>query len=308
MTTQVAVIIVNWNTVDLLDRCLRALYASEGDIELEVCLVDNGSSDGSLELMRDVYPQVRVIANEVNVGFARANNQGISATHGEYILLLNSDAFLGPDVVRRLVARMEEYPDTGAMGCRLVYEDGTFQPSCYSFPDLWTEFFQAVWLDKAFPRSPIFGRYLMTYWNFNDFRVVDVVMGAVMMLRRRALDEIGLLDEGFFMYSEEVDLCYRLYKGGWKVRYEPAAQAVHLWGGSSRKVPAETMVRLYQSRTRFFRKHYGHGTASLFKALLWFEGALRVLGGYGIYPLSRNKTALQKARSYRAVLSRLEAF
>lgn len=275
---EVDVIVVNWNTCDLLKRCLLAAENSEG-VTVRLIVVDNGSVDGSLSMLRTEFPQVRVIANQTNAGFARANNQAILACSAPFILLLNSDAFVEPDTIAGMVGSLTRHADAGAVGCRLTYEDGGLQRSCYSFPDLFTEFIQGIFLDRLFPRSRLFGKYLMTWWDMADAREVDVVMGAVLLLRREALNQVGLLDESYFMYSEEVDLCYRLRRKGWKTRYEPGAKAVHLWGGSARKVPAQTMIRLYQSRMQFFRKHYGGLTAGIYKAmLLMFNAARGFLG------------------------------
>ena len=308
MLPGVDVIIVNWNTAPLLERCLASLYAGLGAHPVEVCVVDNGSTDASLGLLSSSYPRVRVISNSKNLGFAAANNQGIKATNSPYVLLLNSDAFLREGVIDRLVSRMENEPDTGAIGCQLLYEDGTLQRSCYSYPDLLTELWSALMLDKAFPRSRVFGKYLMTYWAMDDDREVDVIMGAVMLLRREALDRVGILDESFFMYSEEVDLCYRLKRNGWKIRYDPTVRAVHIWGGTARKVPAETMVRLYRSRTQFFRKHYGIVPAALYKGLLYLVSLIRIVGGYLAFGMMGRKPLLDKARNYRQVFSRVWSF
>jgi GT2 family glycosyltransferase len=224
------------------------------------------------------------------------------------ILLLNSDAFLSESAIDQMVRKMDEYPDTGALGCRLLYEDETLQRSCQSFPGLETELWQAFFLGRVFSANRIFGKYKMTYWKMDDFREVDVVMGAVLLVRCSALDQIGLLDESFFMYSEEVDLCYRLKKQGWKVRFMPEAQAIHLWGGSSRKVPAATMVRLYRSRVQFFRKHYGGVKTFLFKGILCLESIMRIFGGYLGYVLLRKEGLLQLARGYRQVMEQVRAF
>lgn len=230
------VIIVNWNTRAYLDRCLASLSLASEGVEVDVWVVDNASGDGSPGMVKEKYPAVHLIENMENLGFVKANNQVFLLTGAEYILLLNSDAFLQPGTLKRMLEVMQTYPDTGAVGCQLLNEDGNLQPSCYSFPTLATELWQTLWLDRLFPKSRIFGKYLMTYWGMDDFRKVDVVMGAVMLVRRKALNGEMLFDDNFFMYSEEVDLCYRLDKGGWAVRYVPDARATHIWGGSSNKV------------------------------------------------------------------------
>lgn len=264
-----------------LDALARSLSYSKGTwvggdelstaycfLPTEVIVVDNGSTDGTLEMLRRNYPHVRLIANEQNVGFARANNQGLAMSRGQYVLLLNSDAFLRGPALARLVRFMETHPEAGAAGPRLYYDDGTPQRSCWSFPTLATEFYGALGLDKLFSRSQTFGRYKMTYWDMQDMREVDVVMGACLIIRREAVEQIGYLDERFFMYSEEVDWCYRLRQAGWRVYFVPDAEATHLWGGTSRVLPVQTLVQLYRSRLLFFRKHYGLTTAMAYKGVL----------------------------------------
>jgi GT2 family glycosyltransferase len=275
----ISIVVVNWNTKDLLQRALSCIYSTVEDLSHEVIVVDNNSDDGSQEMLQTKFPQVRLIQNRENVGFARANNQGLAIAEGRYLLLLNSDAFLQPGALKTMVRVMDAFPDTGAAGCRLYYEDGSLQPSAYSFSTLSTELWQALWLDRLFPSSRLFGKYRMSYWHFDDQRVVDWVMGACILLRADAIRQVGGLDERFFMYSEEMDLCYRLKQAGWKVRFIPNASAIHVWGGSSYQLPEQTFLRLYNSRALFFRKHYGPVNAWLYKLLLAFSSLVRVAVG-----------------------------
>ncbi|MER3457620.1 MAG: glycosyltransferase family 2 protein, partial [Chloroflexota bacterium] len=231
-TVTLSIIIVNWNTRDLLAACLesieRSLSSDDGagmKLQAEIIVVDNGSTDGTVEMLRRDYPDVRLIENRHNVGFARANNQGLAASRGRYLLLLNTDAFLRGPALARLVRFMEEHPEAGVVGPRLYFGDGTLQHSCYAFPTLATEFYGAVGLDRLFPRSRLFGRYRLGYWDMRDVREVDVVMGACLMARREVFEQIGGLDERFFMYSEEVDWCYRARQAGWRIYYVPQAEA-----------------------------------------------------------------------------------
>jgi GT2 family glycosyltransferase len=304
----ISIIIVNWNTKDLLARCLQCIYATTRGMVPEVIVVDNASSDGSVEMMGEQFPQVTVVANRENLGFAAANNQAIRQAGGRYLLLLNSDAFLHEGAIETMIGHMDGYPDTGAAGCRLYYEDGTLQRSCSTFPTLATELWQALWLDRLLPQSPVFGKYMMTYWDMDHLREVDCVLGACMIIRREAMEQVGLLDEDFFMYSEEVDFCYRLKKAGWQVRFVPDASATHVWGGSARKVQAETLLRLYRSRVLFFRKHYGEMQVLLYKAILLFGGIVRI----GIGPLAgltgKGRELRHGTHSYRLLLKSLHTF
>ncbi len=295
----ISIIIVNWNTKDLLERCLNCVTATAGAVSYELIVVDNASIDGSTDMLRAQYPQVRLVENSQNIGFARANNQGLAIARGRYYLLLNSDAFVNPGAIPAMVKFMDRQADAGACGCRLYYEDGGLQRSAYSFTTLWTELWQTLWLDRLFPRSKIFGKYHLTYWNMDDTRQVDSIMGAVMLLRAEAICQVGTLDDRYFMYSEEMDLCYRLKKAGWKVYYFPEASAIHIWGGSSQKVQTETtFLRLYHSRVRYFRKHYSRLTTWLYKLLLAFGSLVRTAGGSLAYLFTRRQETRLSTRNY----------
>lgn len=275
-----SIVIVNWNTSGMLMRCLRAVYETVRNLEFEVIVVDNASSDDSVPACRAHFPSAKIIVNSENVGFSRANNQGIAISTGRYILLLNSDAFVHPDCVETVVRFMDAHGDVGAAGCKLLYENGELQRSCTSFPTLATELWQCLYLDRLFPNSKVFGKYWMSYWDMSDSRPVDVVMGSFMMLRRKAIDEVGLLDEDFFFYSEEVDLCYRLWRAGWPVYYIADATATHVWGGSDQSAMGRRLVQLYSSRSHFFRKHYGEASVVLLKCILFCTSLLRSVSGF----------------------------
>jgi GT2 family glycosyltransferase len=308
MALDLSIIIVNWNTRDLLQRCIADVYANTGSLDYEVIVVDNASQDDSVALLRREFPKVQVIENETNTGFSVANNQGIRISTGRYCLLLNTDAFVHPGALETMVKFMDENPQAGAGGCRLYNEDGSLQRSCTSFPTLATELWQALWLDRTFPRSRIFGRYWMTYWDFDEDCEVDSVIGACMILRRDALDEVGLLDEGYFMYSEEVDLCFRMKQAGWKVMFTPKATATHIWGGTSKRISNKTtFLRLFQSRIRFFRKHYGRTAVLLYKSILFGGSITRVMGGLLAFLLKRNEYKLRHAHNYWALLCTLSS-
>jgi hypothetical protein len=275
--TDLSIVIVNWNTREHLSRCLQQIYETVAGIAFEVIVVDNASRDGSPAMVKNRFPQVKLLENEENVGFARANNQAIRESAGRYVLLLNPDAFVIEGTIDRMVEFMDAHTDVGMAGCQLLGEEGTVQPSCTGFPTLATEFFLFTHLDRLLKRSPTFARYRMTYWDCGDVRAVDVIQGAFMLVRQEALDEVGLLDEGFFMYSEEMDWCYRFKEKGWPVYYVPYVQAVHIGGQSTQQVRADMILELYRSRVMFFRKHYGQLRASLLKLLLLGASVGRVI-------------------------------
>jgi len=304
----VSIIIVNWNTRELLAKCLRCVQDTVHKARYEVYVVDNASSDGSPDMVRTDFPVVKLIANTENVGFARANNQAMKVCEGRYVLLLNSDAFVKPDAIDYMVVFMDSHPDAGMAGCKLLYEDGRLQSSCARFPTLGSEITIALGLDKLFPRSAFFGRYLMTDWDYGDTRPVEVIMGAFMLARAAVIQQVGMLDESFFMYSEEVDWCYRFQAAGWKVYFTPDVETVHLWGGSSKAVKVETLIRLYRARTQFFRKHYGTLNARLYKGVLVFNALLRV-GPGALYYLTRGTPeARQKHDAFRQLLRAIPGF
>jgi hypothetical protein len=293
-----SIVIVNWNTSGMLMRCLRAIYETVCNLEVEVIVVDNASSDDSVQACRTNFPAAKVIVNSENAGFSKANNQGIAVAAGRYILLLNSDAFVHPGSVETVVRFMDAHPDVGAAGCKLLYENGELQRSCTSFPTLSTELWQCLYLDRLFPRSKLFGRYWMSYWDMSDSRPVDAIMGAFMMLRRKALDEVGLLDEDFFFYSEEVDLCYRLWRAGWPVHYVADGTVTHVWGGSDQSALGRRLIQLYASRLHFFRKHYGEAQVVMLKLIVFFASFLRSVSGCVISLAHRSRRHNKLSRGY----------
>ena len=303
-----SIIIVNWNAQDLLEKCLRCVKDTTRQASYEIIVVDNASSDDSVVMVRRDFADVVLIENTRNVGFAGANNQGMQVAQGRYWLLLNSDAFVEENTLDAMVAFMDAHPEAGMSACKLLYEDRRLQPSCYAFPTLKTEFYTALQLDKLFPKSPEFGGFLMTFWDFDDVRAVDAVMGAFMLVRREAVAQAGMMDDSYFMYSEEVDWCYRFKKAGWRILYNPAVQAVHLWGGSSKQVRVEMFLQLHRSKIEFFRKNYGGLSALLLKGIMGFGALLRVGPGAVYYLTSSDPAKRQKHEAFRRLLTALPAF
>jgi len=302
----VSIIVVNWNARELLCRCLQCVESTVRRASYEIIVVDNGSTDGSQEMVKRDFPKTRLIENTQNIGFAAANNQGMAISQGRYVLLLNSDAFVKEGTIDTMVAFMDAHPDAGMAACKLLYEDGTVQPSVTRFPTLETEFYTAVGLEKLFPNSPVFGKYMMRYWDHNDAREVDVIMGAFMLARQEAIEQVGRMDASFFMYSEEVDWCYRFKQAGWKIYSTPEVEAIHIWGGTSRQVRAEMLVQLYRSRVQFFRKHYGSASVRLLKLILGLNFGVRVVLGYPVTWLLPQ--ALPKHVAFRRLLVSLPDF
>ncbi len=255
----VSIILVSWNTRDLLLACLASLPAALGGLHADVWVVDNGSADGSVAAVRERYSAARLIENGGNPGFAAANNQAIDASAGRYALLLNSDTVATPGSIERLVRFADEHPLAGIVGARLLNPDGSFQASFADFPSLRSELLSVTGLG---PR--LFGRWYPNYGPRQSqvARGVDYVQGACMLARREAVAHVGLMDEHYFMYNEEIDWCLRMRRAAWQVWYLPEAHIVHYGGQSTRQVRHAMIQALYRSKVRFFRKHYGPAYAA----------------------------------------------
>jgi len=251
----VSIVIVNWNTCDILRDCLASIYENNIGVKFEVIVVDNASSDGSQEMIQEQFPQAIVIANKTNRGFAAANNQGIAVSHGQYVLLLNSDTVILDDAIDKMVAFADTQSKAGMVGCRVLNPDRSLQRSCFMFPSVLNTALWVSYLFKVFPRSRFFGRDRMTWWDGDDVREVDVLTGCFMLVRREAMEQVGPMDEQFFMYFEETDWCYRFKKSGWKVMFTPNADIVHLGGASSKKVRTGMVNQWRKSMLLYYKKH-----------------------------------------------------
>lgn len=270
-----SVVIVNWNTVDLLVRCLHSVYDEAGGLGLEAIVVDNASTDGSVGMVRERFPQVQLIENAENVGFVRANNQAIARCKGRYVLLLNSDTRVLPGSLDQVVRFMDAHSSAGIAGVRLVNPDGTFQASFTPYPTLWREFLVLSGLGRLLirPTFPSCGPQI----EQGAQRIDGYVEGAYMMARREALDQVGGLDERIFMYAEDVDWCYRFDQAGWAVWYLPQASIVHYGGQSTRQRQGRMEAELYRSRVVLFHKHYGKGAAFWLKALIYAMTVVKIV-------------------------------
>jgi N-acetylglucosaminyl-diphospho-decaprenol L-rhamnosyltransferase len=255
---ELSIIIPSWNTRELLAACLASVAATTGAGACEVIVVDNGSTDGSRDMVRQCFSGTRLVTNADNLGFARAVNQGAAAAGGRYLLLLNSDARLLPGAVDALLEVASGRPRCGAVGAQLRHADGSFQASHNEFPSLMSELLVLSGVGRLWhgPWYPSHGPE-----EERGSQRVEWVGGACLLVRRSAFAELGGLDEGFFFYGEEMDLCYRLRHAGWEVWYQPAARVIHVGGASSRRRRIASEGMLYAGRIRFFRKHYGERAA-----------------------------------------------
>lgn len=270
MSNDLLVSVVSYNTRELLWRCLRALQRSltsgESQLRTHVVVVDNASSDGSAQMVRDEFPDVQLLALDHNSGFAAANNLAMRQDDARYVLLLNSDTEVLGDAPGALVRFMDGHPEAGACGARLLNSDLTFQHSCFRFPTLPMTFFDFFPLNHRVINSRLNGRYPRR-WYDHAFPI-DHPLGACMMVRQETVQQVGVMDEGFFMYCEEVDWCYRIKQAGWKIYYTPDAEIIHHGGQSTRQFAGPMFVQLHRSRDRFFRKHYGPLYAAVARALV----------------------------------------
>jgi GT2 family glycosyltransferase len=253
---QLSVVIVSWNTKELLGRCLESLQKELERLDAEVFVVDNNSSDGSAAMVAQEYPWVRLIANNENIGFAAANNQAFWLTHGSKILLLNPDAEVKPSAIRTLMQFLDDHPDAAIVAPQLLNSDGSIQRSCRGFPTFWSMSSELLGLSRLFPAYSGFGKYKMLDWDHNDEREVDQPEGACLLVRREILDQVGMFDEDYFMLFEEVDWCYRIKQAGWQIWFTPTAQVVHHYGQSIKQAKTAMILSSHEGLYKFWYKHY----------------------------------------------------
>ncbi|MFH0793281.1 MAG: glycosyltransferase family 2 protein [bacterium] len=252
-----SIVVINLNGKSLLDACLASIKSSVHRISYEVLVVDNGSRDGSPAMVKAKHPWVRLLVNRVNVGFTRANNQGLSRAKGRYALILNNDTVIRPQAFDRAVEFMDRETNVGAMGLKLLNPDGSIQYSCRRFPSFKTALFNRYsLLTRLFPNNVWSREYLMSDFGHKELRDVDWVSGACLMVRREVMEKIGLLDERFFIYNEDVDWCMRIHQAGWRVVFFPDSEVVHFIGQDTNKIPFQSIYTRHRSMYLFYKKHY----------------------------------------------------
>jgi GT2 family glycosyltransferase len=296
----VSIIIVSWNTRDILRQCLQSIYEQTVALEYEVIIIDNASTDGSAEMIKTQFPKAILVENTINKGFAAANNQAIVLAKGRFILLLNPDTIVLNNAINKSILFADQNQQAAVIGCKVFNPDGTLQPTCFMFPSLLNMFLSSSYLYKLFPKSRFFGRERMTWWDRDDVREVDVVTGCFMLVRRSAIEQIGLLDERFFMYGEETDWCYRFKQAGWKVVFTPVAEIIHLGSQSSKKIREKMIVQVRLSILYFISKHYGwlsHKIAALL-VVLFFAARVPVWLIVYVFGNAYKKIAAVKLRAY----------
>lgn len=290
---KLSVIIVNYNVKFFLEQCLKSVFRSGKDMDMEVIVVDNNSVDGSLEMLKTKFPQVKLIANKENVGFSKANNQGIKISSGEYVLLLNPDTVVEDDTLPKTVNFMDKTPDSGGLGVKMLDGNGKFLPeSKRGLPTPSVAFYKIFGMSSLFPKSKIFGKYHLGYLDNNKTHSVEILSGAFMMLRKKVLDKIGYLDEDFFMYGEDIDLSWRIIKAGYKNYYYPETRIIHYKGESTKKSSINYVLVFYKAMIIFAGKHFSSKNVKLFSSLInfavWLRAAIAILNRFVkrvIYPV-----------------------
>ncbi|NLN98029.1 MAG: glycosyltransferase family 2 protein [Eubacteriaceae bacterium] len=266
-----SIIIVNYKTLELTDQCVRSIKeANMSDLSYEIILVDNASLDGSLEALKEAHPDCIFIENKENLGFSKANNQGLRIAKGRYLLLLNSDTIVETLTLKQCVAFLEHHSGVDVLGCKVVLEDGSLDPACKrSFPTPANSLYHFLGLGKRFPKSRRFGEYNLTYVDEDSIFSVDCIMGAFMMMRREILNTVGYLDEDYFMYGEDIDWCYRMKQAGHQIIYYPKVKVFHYKkaSGIGKRNP-KVISAFYDSMGIFFKKHYHNQYSPLLTALV----------------------------------------
>jgi O-antigen biosynthesis protein len=264
---EVSVIIVNYNVRDFLHQALVSIQKALKGIRSEIIVVDNASDDGSIEMVHRQFPSVKLISNQVNFGFAKANNIAIKQSRGKYLLLINPDTIVQEDTIRVMLEFMKSHPKAGMAGCRILNPDGSMEPACRrSFPTPWVAFTKIFGLSALFPKSKLFGRYNLTYLSTDETYPVEAVSGSFMMVRKETVRQVGGLDEEFFMYGEDLDWCYRILQEGWQIYYVHTTQIIHYKGESTRRSSIDEINTFYHAMRLFVEKHFR--SSSVFSMML----------------------------------------
>jgi GT2 family glycosyltransferase len=269
MTPELSVIIVNYNVAYFLEQCLNSCIKASEHTNIEILVIDNNSVDGSEEMMKEKFPQIPYIMNKENLGFSKANNQGMRMAKGEYVLLLNPDTVVEELTFRKTIDFMNSHPNAGGLGVRMLDGRGKFLPeSKRGLPTPSVAFYKIFGLSSIFPKSKTFGKYHLGYLNEFETHEVEILSGAFMLMRKSVLDKIGLLDEAFFMYGEDIDLSYRIIQGGFKNYYFPETRIIHYKGESTKKSSVNYVFVFYRAMIIFANKHFSQNNAKLFSFLI----------------------------------------
>jgi GT2 family glycosyltransferase len=306
----VSLVIVNWNTKDLVLKCIKSAFETREAFSQEIIVVDNASSDGSAEAIERDYPEVIVIRNEENYGFARANNIGIARSKGRYICLVNSDVQVLGRTIGYLIDYMDQNPRVGIAGPKILWPDLTLQDSCRKFPTLWTKLCETVALNRLVPNSIVFSGEHMQSFAHDRIMKVDSLAGCFMMIRKTALKEVGLFDEEYFIYSEETDLCKRFSADGWDIEFLPEVCVVHHHAASTAKDPVRFAIMQQRSLLKYWTKHHSLLSRACLLSLVLFHHTVRYVSwylAYSLIPSARDKS-ISRLDQHKACIDALISY
>jgi len=297
----VSIVIVTWNGKRYALECLESLRMLKSKLSLQVIVVDNASTDGTPEAIRRQYPEVELAENSDNLGFAKGNNVGIAMSRGRYVCLLNSDVVVPPGCFETMVDYMDAHSDIGLLGPKMLSPDGGIGPSVMKLPTVWNSLCCALGLHSVFKNSDFFGGYLMPNFPYDKIEDVEVLTGWFWMTPKPALDQVGGLDERFFMYGEDIDWCHRYLKAGWRVVFFPGAEALHYGAASSAQAPTRFYVEMRRANLQYFRKHYGRVRTAGYLLTTWVHELVRIAAYGALYCVKRTQrpdAALKVERSW----------
>lgn len=301
--SRVSVIIVSWNAREFLRGCLTSIRDTASDCIGEVIVVDNDSSDGSAEMVKQAFPEVLLIEAGANLGFARANNLAMKRAKGEYLALINSDVVVKPGCVQELVHFMDKNPHSALIGPRIVGKDGHLQGSCRRLPTIWNNLCRAFAVDRMFPNSPLLSGHEMRHFS-HDARVeAEVLSGCFWLARKSAVDEVGGLDERFFFYMEDVDWSRRFREGGWQLHFIPEATAIHFGGGSTANAPLRYVIQYHRANLMYWGKYHGIAGKLVYFVIAVIHHGLRLLLRAAKRLVGAGSSALSKHKLMEDVVS-----
>jgi GT2 family glycosyltransferase len=274
----ISIVTVTWNCKYYLKEFLDSLEVLRANPTVEIIVVDNASDDGTAEFVRDCYPEVTLLSSKENLGFSRGNNLGISKSTGRYICLINPDVKVLDNCIEKMQIFMEAHPTIGLMGPKMLSADRMPSRSCMGAPTLWRMFCRALALDVLFPNSRFFGGFLMPYFDYHQIAEVDILNGWFWMTHRSALENVGLLDETYFMYADDLDWSKRFLDAGWKVVYFPEAESIHYGGGASINAPIRFSVEMQKANFQYWQKNYGAVSQTVYIAIVALHQIVRLVG------------------------------
>jgi GT2 family glycosyltransferase len=296
----VSIIIVAWNVRKFVRDCLKSVYEHTKGIDFEIIYVDNASEDGSVEMVKEQFQAVRIIENDENMGFIKANNQGIKISRGRYVLLLNSDTILLNNAIAETIKFADANPKAAVVGCKVLNPNQTLQRTCFMYPSLLNTFLGATYLYKIFPGSKFFGREHMTWCDFDEPMEVETVCGCYSLVRKEAIDQVGLMDERYFVYGDDPDWCYRFKKKGWKIMFSPEGRIIHYGGQTTSQKARAFRLQLEGSKLIFMKLHRSRAAfpfACLLVGMFFFLRAPYWLT-FGLLKARQGKKPIEQAVTY----------